>query len=171
MAYVDKINVQGTDYDINDKRIGQGADNNALPIFEKITDSAGHKRFIEGDGSGINSTIFDNAFCKWSLSGTHLMCVFAGTLKAGQSVSAYLTFCAFTIPSWILAKIYPIQGALVDLKVATLFDSSYVQTTHKVALDKRENSLSIDEAEGTSIASAEGDRKFRLQFDLLIDNE
>lgn len=49
--------------------------------FEDIVDKNGNPRFIEGTITPETISGITFTYCKWSLSGTHLMIVLAGTCK------------------------------------------------------------------------------------------
>ena len=183
MAYVDKINVQGTDYDINDKRLPESSNvievakdlkmgiGKLAKILEDITDSQGHKRFVGGDGT-INSGVagLSSSFLKWSLSGTHLMFVFAGNL-ADETVLANGTFVGtFALPSWIMQKIVPVWGGTwIEKKQVELIadDNTTQNIIVHLGIDAPNNYLYVVSSGVTLTA----DRAFRIQFDLLIDND
>ena len=76
--------------------------------LDDIVDSKGNKRFIEGEGTPATITGMTITYNKWSLSGTHLMLVLAGTFD--NDVSATATLVSFELPEWILNKIVPIGG-------------------------------------------------------------
>ena len=135
--------------------------------LEDIVDSAGNKRFIEGDGE-TSITAFTNLYKKWSLSGSHLMCVFAGKNESGSSyqIDSGTTVCDFSVPDWILNKIYPISGNVIELKNMSIylsgnfnanFATKFIKNTGKISIIANENKQFVNHAE------------FRIQFDLLID--
>ena len=61
---------------------GEGAGLN----ISTLTDSKGNPRFIEGEGTPMEMEGFTASYCKWSLSGTHLMIVLSGSF-ANATVS------------------------------------------------------------------------------------
>ena len=140
-------------------------------IFEKISDANGRKRFVEGDGTIITTiTGFNITYNKWSLSGSHLMMVVAGTIEAGTTIDAgNPDLVRFGIPNWVLDKIYPMVNPFVDYKSVILTLTGYSEADNmKAILVKEMGQLKVrllsKTLSNTSLAS------FRIQFDLLIDN-
>lgn len=140
------------------------------PTMENIVDLAGHNRFIEGTGTP-NTTIsgLDISYCRWSLSGTHLMMVCAGTLANGTELAQNNSLALFTLPEYILDKIYPVWGGnVLEGRTVTARDDSWGSQTFNVAFNKVLNGVQLS---ATSNLTVNADRGFRIQFDLLIDAE
>lgn len=136
-----------------------------------IEDSKGNKRFIEGDGTGIAAEGWDITYCKWSLSGTHFMCVLAGSIANDTVVATELALANFNIPAWILNKIFKVWGTNnIELKNITLIASNWSTQSLQVCLSKETDGIRIATKLGSSLTLT-ADRSFRVQFDLLIDNE
>ena len=113
---VDITALEGLDIEVKSITATDGID------IDELVGENGEQRFIEGDGTP-NSDIsgLTSAYCKWSLSGTHLMLVFAGSLASGSVVANSKYLVNFTIPSWIGAKITPVWGgAYLEFKSITL---------------------------------------------------
>ena len=140
-----------------------------LKIFENIVDKDGHKRFFDGNGSNVPD-IFSGTYCKFSLSGSHLLMVLGATLNPDKEISAYQELCKFNLPEWIMEKIFPLAGAFLEYKDEVMIDGSYNLTKFGCSLNKKTDYLSID-LDGNAIASSAYYRSFRIAFDLLIDNE
>ena len=138
-------------------------------ILENITDANEHYRFVEGDGV-VNSSFtgFTSAYCKWSLSGTHLMMVLAGTFANGAVIPSVLDLAVFNLPQWIYDKIYPVWSAYLEDKLITMYNNSWGQQTVDVALLKDAGAMKFRFLGGPTTLT--DDRSFRVQFDLLIDN-
>ena len=137
-------------------------------LLEDIVDKKGNKRFIEGDGTPTAISGITSNFCKWSLSGTHLMIVYAGTLSGSISIHKS-TIASFEFPEWILNKILPLNSDGVVSVVNAVFAYEGNFTYKQQKLIKTGNGLEIvNVTEGTVASSASG---FRIQFDLLIDSE
>ena len=134
-----------------------------------LVDADGHERFIEGDGV-LETEIegLDVVYSKWSLSGTHLLIVFAGTFASETVIPVGNPFIAkFEVPSWILDKVYPMVGKFVDYKAVPLTSSGYSTAgTLTSILRKETNELKIQVFSGTTPS---GETAFRMSFDLLID--
>lgn len=143
-----------------------------LPIFENIVDAQGHKRFIEGDGVPANDTNINVTYCKWSLSGSHLMLVLAGSIANETTVPAG-TYAQFNLPEWIRNKIYPVfAGTRLEIKEVPLYGDDWSTEEHypfAIALTKNNDGLAFINVNYPAVTTAE--RFFRVQFDLLIDNE
>lgn len=138
--------------------------------IEDLVDSAGNKRFIEGNvtlesgGSAITKT-----YGKWSLSGTHLLIVLAGTIPAESVLADGSTIARVDLPSWIVNKIYPTSGIVVTSKKVTFFKTGvpWVNEEKMFSLSKYNNGISIGNPFGAQTIT--NDSSFRIQFDLLID--
>ena len=136
-------------------------------ILENIEDSASHKRFLEGDvnlaadaPAGITKT-----YGKWSLSGTHLMFVLAGTIANGTVLSwGVLAACA-GMPQWVLDKIFPMTDSYVDRKDFEIFADNL--TTQTLSAWLRKTTVLFISVNALTLSA---DRSFRISFDLLIDN-
>ena len=139
-----------------------------LKVFENIVDADGHKRFIEGDGTPAEITGITPTYCKWSLSGTHLMLVYAGSVENGTTIANGIVIASFNLPDWILNKIYPVWGNGIERKVTNLTASDWSKQDLDIALDKSTNSLRLLKVAPVTLTA---DRGFRIAFDLLIDNE
>ena len=94
MAYIDKINVNGTTYD--------------LGCMNSLTDSSGHQRFVDGNLSTRTITNITHKYSKWSLSGSHFICVEAFNVAANHTQASYTVLCTFQVPLWLGQKIYPL---------------------------------------------------------------
>lgn len=136
--------------------------------LDDIVDSQGNKRFVEGNGTPATISGIESLFCKWSLSGTHLMIVYAGTLSGGTSLTAR-TLASFEFPEWIFNKIFPLNsdGLVSVINAVFAYEGNFTYKQQK--LIKTANGLEIANiASGTISSSSSG---FRIQFDLLIDSE
>ena len=143
-----------------------------MPIqFENIIDKEGHKRFIEGNGDA--ATAVDGltiSYNKWSLSGSHIMFVLAGTFSNATVLLANIDLVSFTLPTWIVNKIIPIWGNnFIEEKNVYGYANDWTsQSISIVLLRKNDNKIYI---RSTRAATFTADRNFRIQFDLLIDSE
>ena len=155
MAYINRIIVNGAEVNANQ--------------LEGILDKDGHARFIEGDGSPETITGFSSSYCKWSLSGSHLMLVLAGTYSNGTTLSGNDTLANYELPEWIRNKIYPVfRSTFIEVKDTRVYadDLGYVEVS--IYLEKTASGVRIVNKDSESIST---DRHFRFQFDLLIDND
>jgi len=139
-----------------------------LPVFENIVDKDGNKRFIEGNiATGtITDVIF--TYAKWSLSGTHLMIVLAGNATNGANFQG--EFALFTIPSFIHNKIVALFGSsdnVAKVNFSMFNDDLSTQETSAYLQKQADNKLRIY-VNGITLTK---DRQFRIEFDLLIDDE
>ena len=137
--------------------------------LEKIKDKSGHLRFVEGEGTTETITGVTITYNKWSLSGTHLMIVLAGSIDNAIVLANQTVFENITIPNYILNKIQPLSssGELIERKSFILYGSTDEQTT-KIDIRKSDNKLVIRTFGSITLNEK---RYFRAQFDLLIDNE
>jgi hypothetical protein len=132
--------------------------------FEKIRDINNHLRFVEGDITMNTIEGVTQTYGKWSLSGTHLMVVIAGTMLTGYYKSGGLA--SIVLPSYIASKIHPLVGSVVEYKTIPAYDSNYSYQNLKITLYINGPRLSM--SLGSAITNT-ADRSFRIQFDLLID--
>ena len=99
-------------------------------IFENIVDSQGHKRFDDGDIAlveGVNE--ITKTYGKWSLSGTHLLIVFCGSM-ADTTVWTNKTFAIVNLPDWIKDKIVPVHsGSVIEQKTLFLYGGTAQSAT------------------------------------------
>ena len=138
--------------------------------LEDIEDSAGNKRFVEGNGaiaSSISSKI-TGSFIKWSLSGTHLMLVCAGTVNGSYNFAAEDPLATFTdIPEYIRNKIVALPNNYLESKTC-YFQKGLTKTSFEASLRYlsafSKLNIYFDEAVNPETGSY-----FRIQFDLLID--
>ena len=136
--------------------------------LNNIVDAKGNKRFVEGSGSPETITGVTSLYCKWSLSGTHLMLVYALTLDSGAGLTSRADICSFELPQWILDKIYPLSNELVDIVDAIYVPDGGTPTKKEEWLYKTATGLKIT---NKSSIQATNTCYFRIQFDLLIDLE
>lgn len=150
--------------------VEQEAEVNGLKAFENIVDKDGHKRFIEGEGTPLSLEGFTASYCKWALSGTHLMFVIAGTIASGTTITGYPNLAVFKLPEWIYNKIYPVWLNYIESKTITLYAENWTNQTMQIGLAKGSGTnINIPKISGDITLSAE--RSFRIAFDLVIDNE
>ena len=139
-----------------------------LNAIEALVDDNGNPRFIEGNGTPATITGFEATYCKWSLSGTHLMLVLAGSIAGGTTLANGQNLAAFKIPDFIKNKIYPVWASnYIERKELNLFSNNWTAQSGIVALGKFTDLIIQISGELTLTAN----RSFRAQFDLLIDNE
>ena len=141
-----------------------------VKVFEEIIDKDGHKRFIDSDGNVYE--VITNSYCKWSLSGTHLLLVLAGTIPDEGVIPAYHSLALFEdIPSWVLDKIVPVWASTnIERKTIDVLGDDWTSQELPALLQKSDNKLIILLNKGTDF-TATADRHFRVEFDLLIDND
>ena len=132
-----------------------------------IVDSAGNKRFVEGEGNPGTFTGVTPSYCKWSLSGTHLMCVYAGNIAIGSNPTVGSNFVEFELPEYIADKIIPVYSSYIETKVLTAYRDNGTSQTMNLIVGKISNTIFFKIDSDTSFTG--GSRGFRVQFDLLID--
>ena len=136
-----------------------------LKVFEHIVDKDGHKRFIDGDITMETITGVTQTYGKWSLSGSHLLIVIAGTAANGATMNGLIA--TVDIPSWIKDKIVPLAGTVVDTYSMSLRAADNTTQSTWCGLFKSGDYMQAQVGSVTLTA----DRNFRATFDLLIDNE
>ena len=135
--------------------------------METIKDANGNLRFIEGNGEAAAVAGITSTYCKWSLSGTHLMLVFAGSIEDESVIANNTALVLFNLPAWVLDKIFPVWSNAIEVKTFALNDDNWSTQTIPITLYKTSNDVRL--YTGTSITLT-AKRYFRMYFDLLIDN-
>ena len=156
---LDGLEVDGTKYKVG----GSGG----TITLDRIVDSQGNKRFVEENGFG-NSEYLTIKYCKWSLSGTHLMCVLSATLSANTLLPTG-TLASFNVPDYIGRKILTTWANHVVMLEPYLKDGEGAGSTIVVLVDYENNSIIFNLI--GQVPALNKERYFRIQFDLLIDNE
>lgn len=142
--------------------------NGTTHLFETITDSHGNPRFVEGDITMETIAGVTQTYGRWSLSGTHLMIVVCADVANGTTIpNRDIAF--INLPAWILNKINPLIATRIESKNVLMYDTSFTTQTITVVLTKGEALLAFV-TRGTTV-EVNSDRKFRIQFDLLIDDD
>lgn len=134
-----------------------------------LVDKDGHDRFIEGGFNISEISGITKDYAKWSLCGTHLMIVLCISLANASVISNTTPVAEFELPSYIIDKIVPLGASVVDIKQILLFNENNTssQQTSTILRKSAATKVRIDI---TSI-TLNDDRKCRISFDLLIDNE
>lgn len=138
------------------------------PLMENIVDSEGHKRFQEWDLTPSSNPGITMTYAKASLSGTHFMVVIAGDLANEAVFGNGETLASINnLPDWILSKIVPVWGDVwVERKETNAYAADWTVQSFFCGLNKSSNYLGIGKLGALTLNA---DRKFRIQFDLLID--
>lgn len=139
---------------------------NGFVTVEADGDVSTRPLLLDGD---INTSVISGVeftYAKWSLSGTHLMIVLAGSIENGTAVSRK-TLGKIYLPNYILNKISPWQNNLIEFKSISYLSASLTLQYANTDLLKNDDNVEIV----TNPITASDDRNFRIQFDLLIDNE
>lgn len=135
--------------------------------ISNLVDSKGNPRFVEGEGTPLTQEGFTATYCKWSLSGTHLMLVLAGSVASGTTIPALSIMASYNLPAWILDKIVPVTGSIVEYKSIAAYASDYsTQTVNSFFRKSTDVAIAINGA-----FTLTANRNFRIQYDLLIDSE
>ena len=143
-------------------------------LMENVVDSNGNSRFIDGNVSPSNEIPSgDVKFAKWTLSGTHLMIVFAFLASEDKSLAGK-TICALQLPQWVYNKIYPMNEgtdhiAVID-SIKGYIPSDLTPSTYSlrpyIYRDQQNHGIVMNGAGGTEI---EDGHYYRIVFDLVID--
>lgn len=139
-----------------------------VKMLESIQDKNGNPRFAEGTFNPFAVEGVTYTYKKWSLSGSHLMIVLAGTIAKNTEIATGSTLTDINIPSWIGEKIYPLFTDNVQAQTLTAWSSGYGTQTTPIYLNKQSNTKLRVFMSGLTLTA---ERNFRVQFDLLIDNE
>lgn len=142
-----------------------------VAIFENITDKDGHKRFIEGE---ISNNVelpegFTFEYGKWSLSGTHLLLVLSGKLLNTSTITAGIYAKTIGLPEWIYNKLIPTFQNTFEQKSLSYYGDDYTSQNASILIQRNTSDKQIQFY--FSSITATQDRGWRIQFDLLIDNE
>lgn len=150
------------------KTVEEVAQTEGLKVFENIVDKDGHPRFIEGDITIEATAGFTQSYGKWSLSGTHLMLVVAGSIENSTTWVGGKTLYEVELPQWLLDKIIPAGSQRIENKNYSIFsiDASSAQNI-STYFSKLNGKLALTLGGLTTDAK----RYFRFTSDLLIDNE
>lgn len=134
-------------------------------LFEAITDKDNHKRFIEGAITAETIEGVTQTYGKWSLSGSHLLIIIAGTVADGTVFSG--TVADLVIPKWIYDKVIPVVSNLIYTKNYNLFGTDLsTQSTWTALYKQPDNKLRVS----TGNLTLSANRNFRIEHDILIDN-
>lgn len=136
--------------------------------FANLVDKDGHPRFIEGNITIETISGITKSYGKWSLSGTHLMIVLACSVADATAIDGG-TLANITLPEWITNKIVPTFSNAVLYQSVSMYADNWTSQSLGISLRKPSSNELRIAMESTVILTA--DRNFRVQFDLLIDNE
>ena len=161
-----------TDREIRAMAVDAVEQNPDLEVFEHIVDADGHKRFVEGDITMETISGVTQTYGKWSLSGSHLMIVLAGTIENGTALALATWVSDVGLPAWIMSKIVPVFAGNVSINSVTLADDSWGTQTGQFTLKKATvGDVTTVQINFVSTLTLTSTKSFRAQFDLLIDNE
>ena len=177
--FVDSLTLDGTNVvitkggktiTINDANAVSSEGSVVNPTMENIKDLSGNLRFIEGDGISAEISGVTTKYCKWSLSGTHIMFVFAFDITNTSVIASGTKIAEFEIPEWLYDKISVVYGtSSITILNALLYAADGATQNVSVRVSKGDdNTITF-----TTLASltATADRGCRIQFDSLIDAE
>lgn len=141
-------------------------DNEPIIICENLTDQNSNYRFIEGNITTSTITGVTFSYAKWSLSGSHLMIVLAGTIAEDTQLSFATWGVLSGLPNYIKNKIVPLFTDIVEWKFTGLYKTNWESIDIGFVLVSNSSGVSIVETSGDLVTF---DGHFRIQFDLLID--
>ena len=146
---------------------------NAEPkVLDSLVDSKGNPRFIEGEGTTGTIEGVTFSYCKWSLSGTHLMLVVSASILNGATITNDTLLAEYEIPPFIANKIFTVWGVNIESKNVPCVATNWsIQQLNVVFLKVSGQTKLQIRASGGSTFTATANRAFRAQFDLLIDTE
>lgn len=153
----------------SDQTIALDAGGSSVVKLADIVDKNGNKRFIEGEGTPATITGMTITYNKWSLSGTHLMIVVAGTFY--NNLDGINELMSYTFPDWINNKIMAISPNGEIERYKPIYYRYITQAVYQsnAIIKKTDSGVSI--FQGSSIDASQEKVVFRIQFDLLIDSE
>ena len=161
-----------TDREIRSMAVDTVENKTNLKVFENIVDKDGHERFIEGEGTPIEREGVNSSYCKWSLSGSHLMLVLCLDIEVDGEIPANATIGTYDLPSWMVDKIIPVFASnFIDVKSMIFRDSSWAQQNMSVGLSKGNDGKIKLINVGAAVTITSTKKYGRVQFDLLIDDE
>lgn len=144
-------------------------ENSVTNIIEDIKDESGNHRFIEGVITTEEVTGVNFLYKKWSLSGTHLMFVLAGTIDANSTISSASFGSALDLPNWVKDKIINVWSSYIEMKTFSAIDDGWSEVKNLTCVIGKDNNEVFINSVGTFTNTLE--LNFRVQFDLLIDME
>lgn len=165
-----RTNQPVTDYEGIVEGLEEQASINGVKIYEDIKDKDGHYRFIEGDGTPEEITGLTTVYCKWSLSGSHLMMVFAASVASATTITNGSLLCQFALPTWVMDKIYPVWGVQNNLEVVSGAAYGEDWSTQNFGYVVQKDTTAIKFKKVNDITTT-AKRSFRFECDLLIDND
>ena len=141
---------------------------NEIKVVKKdistLVDKDGNNRFAEGNLTLNTITGATKIYGKWSLSGTHLLIVFA--LKLENSISSQDLFYLDDLPDYIKDKIVPIAGNRIVQGSELAYDESASSSvTFYYNFGKSSSHLFIE----ATCTIGDDTRFTRVNIDLLID--
>ena len=141
---------------------------NGFVTVEADGDVSARPLIVEGDGVPLEQEGVTITYCKWSLSGTHLMIVLAGSFANTTVIANNKILASYAIPSYILDKIYPVWLTFMEAKNIDVYGQDWTKQQIFIKFGKENPGLTITTGSALTLTA---DRNFRIQFDLLIDNE
>ena len=170
LTYTDAYCIETQSYDkVGQNWVYNSEDKTILNSFEEIYDKDGHKRFIEGEITTYELEGLNIEYAKWSLSGSHLSIVIAGTMGNGIVIPNSINLGILEdLPEWIFNKIAVVWGGsyIEGKNITARADDWSTQTINTVL--RKTTYVAVFIPQGNTLTA---DRAFRLSFDLLIDNE
>lgn len=145
----------------------------AEPSFENIVDKDGHSRFVDGDLETTTIEGITPQYAKWSLSGSHLLIVYAFDIASETTLTSNQTIAFANIPEWIFNKIKPIfAGVIANYEGLPLYadDFSSQSSGFNVRLGDSGKPKSLAIRINAPI-TLDKNRHGRIAIDYLIDNE
>lgn len=128
-----------------------------------LVDEDGHPRFIKGTPTDKEVSGVTLAYNKWSLSGTHLLVVVAGSLA--QQEFAFSSIVELNdLPEWIADKLIPVASDTIEQQAVVLYGGT--NQTGYFQIRKNAQGLVYITIAGITTNAA---KTFRVQFDLLVD--
>ena len=136
-----------------------------------LVDSDGHNRFIEDDITMETIEGITQTYCKWSLSGTHLMIVVCGNIADTTALTENQLLSAVSLPDWVKEKIVPIRPNTQEVILTQFLAYGAGGTTQNLSVRLVKTNENVIQIKKTGNLTLTADRSFRISFDLLIDSD
>lgn len=136
--------------------------------LEKIKDSHGNLRFVEGTIQHNTVPGVTPLYGRWSLSGTHLMIVAEYQFAPSTVITANTFFCGMRMPTFVLDKIQPLFSDVVSRSAFSGYDNTGQVQNLIMYLHKSGSDLIMTSMNGVTF-NANSAKIMRMQFDFLID--
>lgn len=180
MAYVNELNVGGTSYDVQDKRLPESSNKITLSKDLDVNGNFTANEIVE-KMSGYTASLYsitgisvEDVYASVVKTGNKITFVFAGsvTKATGYSGSSRQQLIKFNIPSSIGAKLYPIPIGIniLDVKKISCITEAFTSVEATIDCEKYSNTEVVDVLDVSSLVE---ETKYFIRYEvtfLLSDN-